>query len=552
MTTRPNVKQDKSIDDILITNTSVWAGNIPTPQTGWLAINNGVIREIGHSSTKPPKAKQVINGKHKSVLPSFVDCHSHISAAALANISQNGSAWRNKEDALNAVRQLVTKDLLSEWIVFFYIDWDTWEPPSPPTTQELELASGGRNVLLVCESLHRGILSETGLSTTQVTQRTSRQFIEISQGIPNGIVWEESFSLSLLAALSAIIDNLGSESIINVMLTETQRHLAYGITDAHDPSITPALSNIMQRVNEQSPLRVSWSEVGCNGPITSADSSKPLTSFGHGPSSAKVFTDGAHRCAMCIDPATALSMATKMFFEALKGFSLEPLSRIFRDDTSFSKGKLYRQGALFTPSELTQRLQTLGNTHERLKIHALGNHAVDMACDCIVESGLTTKVCLEHATFIEDKNLEKLAKHKIQVSLQPGFIPHYGDMMLKMHMGDKYRGLAARSMLDAGIELIMSSDNPCGPLDPLYNMRCAVERALPDKRVYLEQEAVTQQEAIHAYTIAGPKGMTGKAKQGIEVGAPADFIILSGHPFTHSTVVESTWINGEPVFQLDK
>jgi len=190
----------------------------------------------------------------------------------------------------------------------------------------------------------------------------------------------------------------------------------------------------------------------------------------------------------------------------------------------------------------------LNESHDRIKVHALGNAAVDMACDCIVESGITTKVCLEHATIIDRSNLEKLSKHDIQVSLQSGFLSHYGDFLLQMKMTDNYRGMAARSMLDAGVDLILSSDSPCGPLDTLHNLRCAVDRKLPDNRVYLEDEAITPKEAIYAYTIAGTKGITGREKQGIEVGAPADFVILSGDPFVETTEVESTWIGGDKVY----
>ena len=95
----------------------------------------------------------------------------------------------------------------------------------------------------------------------------------------------------------------------------------------------------------------------------------------------------------------------------------------------------------------------------------------------------------------------------------------------------------------------MSSDYPCGPLDPLQNMRCAVERKIKGDRVYLEKESVCHEEAVHAYTIAGSKGITGVSKSGIETDKPADFIILSGDPFIHSTTVESTWINGDIVYQ---
>ncbi len=539
------------VNDVVVVDATVWSGQHPAPHEGWFAVRRGVISAVGTGDTKPPVARQTVDAHQRHVLPSFVDCHSHISAAALTNITRSGSHWRSKQDALRELRQLAATDSTAEWLVYFFAGWDTWRSPQPPTARELEVASGGRNVFLVCESLHRGILSESGLRTCSLTQRAHTRFMDSTRGVPNGIVWEELFSKCLVTVFDSIIRDLGPEGLRKVILAEAQRHLAYGITDAHDPSATRSMSQALQRVNGETALRISWSAVGENGPISSADAASTLDDYGDGPTSAKIFTDGAHRCAMCIDIGTALTMTINIFAEALGRFSRAPLRRLFEGDMVLSKGSFYRQGAIFSQQQLQQRVDTLGAHNERLKIHALGNHAVDMACDCIVEAGLTSRVCLEHATLVDDQNIEKLAKHQIMVSMQPGFIPHYGGQFKQMHLGRKYRGLAARSMLDAGVDLLMSSDNPCGPLDPLYNMRCAVERSLPDGSVYLERESVTPEEAVHAYTCAGTKGITGHAKRGIEAGAPADFVILSGDPFVHSTVVESTWMDGEPVFQRE-
>ncbi|HEX5837239.1 MAG TPA: hypothetical protein VFY26_05360, partial [Anaerolineales bacterium] len=58
-----------------------------------------------------------------------------------------------------------------------------------------------------------------------------------------------------------------------------------------------------------------------------------------------------------------------------------------------------------------------------------------------------------------------------------------------------------------------------------------------------------QEEAVYAYTVAGPKGITGAPKSGIEIDKVADFLVLSGNPFDHSSTVESTWIGGVKVYE---
>lgn len=51
------------------------------------------------------------------------------------------------------------------------------------------------------------------------------------------------------------------------------------------------------------------------------------------------------------------------------------------------------------------------------------------------------------------------------------------------------------------------------------------------------------------FSAIGAEGITGISKSGIEIDQVADFVMLSGDPFMYSTTVESTWINGERVYQ---
>lgn len=537
-----------STTDLVLTNVIVWEGARPRPRKGWVAVTNGKFSAIGAEDDQPPTAKQVVDGHGQTLMPSFVDCHSHVSAGAIASICRNGSDFTSKEDVLKAVQSAAQQDQ-SGWLVFFYVEWNGWEVPVPPTAGELEEASGGRNVFLVCESLHRGILSESGLAALGVSKFAGSQFVETRQGALTGVVWEEVFSVCMKHVFDALILSMSEGELATILRAEANRHLAYGITDVHDPGVTADMSKYMVALNEETPLRLSWSEVGVMGPVSSAGDGRALEDFGNGPSSAKVFTDGAHRCAMCVDATQALIMTLGTIGDAIKDLNPYPLRQLLEEKFTFKKGKFYREGALFEPHELTGKLAQLSDSHERIKIHALGNHAVDMACDCVVESGITTRVCIEHATVLDDANIEKLARYGLQVSAQPGFLPHFGSQFASMRLNRRYRGLPLRSLLDADVHLIMSSDYPCGPLDPLHNMRCAVERRINDGQVYLERESISHEDAVYAYTIAGSQGVTGISKSGIEVDKPADFIVLSGDPFIHSTRVNSTWIEGKMVYQ---
>lgn len=534
--------------DLVIENVIVWAGNRPKPEPGWLAIKAGRFSAVGDRDTQPPQGLERIDGNGKTILPSFVDCHTHITAGAIASVCRNGWSLKSKEELLAAVEAAAKEDA-NGWLIFFHVGWHCPEIPVPPTAQELEDASGGRKVFIVCESLHRGILSESGLQACNVSQHMGTEFVETKRGVMNGMVWEHVFSACMTQVLNEFISTLTKGDLKAIVQAEINRHLACGITDAHDPGVTFDLCPLMVDLNQETALRLSWSEIGAHGTVSSAGDGQPLDNFGDGPSSAKVFTDGAHRCAVCVDATQAMIMTVGAIADAFQTRSHHPIANMLREDFAIKGGKFHRVGALFEAEQLTEKLSALAETHERIKIHALGNHAVEMACDCIVESGITTRVCIEHATILDSHNFEKLAKLGVQVSAQPGFLPVYGPLFANMRLSGRYRGLPLRSLLDHDVNLILSSDYPCGPLDPLHNMRCAVERKIENGQVYCENEAIWEEEAVYGYTIAGGMGITGEKKAGVVAGALADFVVLSGNPFNANTVVESTWVEGKTVYQ---
>ena len=103
------------MNDLVIANVMVWAGVQPKPIRGWVAVANGKFNAIGGQNVEPPAAKQHIDGMGKTILPSFVDCHSHVSAGALASICRNGSVFTSKDDALKAV-EIAAKADDSSWL----------------------------------------------------------------------------------------------------------------------------------------------------------------------------------------------------------------------------------------------------------------------------------------------------------------------------------------------------------------------------------------------------------------------------------------------------
>ena len=113
-------------------------------------------------------------------------------------------------------------------------------------------------------------------------------------------------------------------------------------------------------------------------------------------------------------------------------------------------------------------------------------------------------------------------------------------------------------MIDEGVQLAMSSDFPCGPLQPLYGIHSLVSRKT---RGHLEpvasEESISVAEALRLYTTAGARAMHRDDEVGpLEVGKRADMVVLSHDPAAvdpgqiREIVVEQTYVDGERVYDL--
>src|SRR5262245_29997312 len=139
--------------------------------------------------------------------------------------------------------------------------------------------------------------------------------------------------------------------------------------------------------------------------------------------------------------------------------------------------------------------------------------------------------------------IDRVAATGATVSYQPGFIPRYGQMLTGMRVDRYATMLGGRRLLQAGVPLVLSSDYPSGPLDPLANLRAAVDRRFPGGELQPDQ-ALTRQEAVRAATVTAAASLGTPGPGGLQPGQPADLAICNGDPFTPATRITQTWVAG--------
>lgn len=146
----------------------------------------------------------------------------------------------------------------------------------------------------------------------------------------------------------------------------------------------------------------------------------------------------------------------------------------------------------------------------------------------------------------------------------------FGFRLVLQHVSEAWK--VAREIAEAGVpSSIIVIDAPGGKLEAteisMENGKALEEAGalvgfhtddwITDSRLFLRSAALavragmSRDAALYAMTMAGARMMDLEDRIGsLEPGKDADFIVLSGDPFSVATRVEQTWVDGKKVFDL--
>jgi len=200
--------------------------------------------------------------------------------------------------------------------------------------------------------------------------------------------------------------------------------------------------------------------------------------------------------------------------------------------------------------DLTTRVRTAHAVGRGVAAHCLTREALVLLLAALDDAGAHPDDRIEHAALVPQELVPELARRRLRVVTQPGFLADRGDEYLR-HVPatdhpDLYR---ARSLLNAGIPLALSSDAPYGPLDPWAVIAAAVHRRTPDTQVAGPAERLAPADALNAY-LAPPDNPGGPPRR-VQQARAADLVLLAEPLATvlaapSADTVRIAWIAGKP------
>lgn len=536
----------------LFRNGTLWAGERPAPRPGWLLVRGDRIEACGGASEPEPGAEASVDLGGAHLLPGFCDAHSHLSVGAWLPAVGDGRELGSPERAIAAVRSAASAKPPGAWIVFGRVDLDHWPGGRVASARELAEASGGRPVLLADLTLHRGLVSEEGLRLAEIGRGMHDPRGDVVRGRfgePTGLVWERAFGRVIYTALRSLATEAGEAGASGLLDREADQHLRLGITRVHEPGVGPDVHERLVALAARTPLRLSWSAGASAGFLEPPDdpAALPPGPYGEAPPSVKLFLDGAQRCALCLSPSAVLASLGGALRAALAARDVRPLAMLGAQRTRIDGLHVHMAWERFDERELRTRVGAIVDAGFVPRLHAIGNYAVAQAAR-VLAAVRPAHATIEHVLLAGAEEIDLLARAGAAVSIQPGFVPTHGPAMRALGLDAALRAVPLRSLLDAGVALAISSDHPCGPVDPLHNLRDAVTRGMPGGEALAPREAITRSEAVRAATAGGAAAIGFTGEGALVPGALADLAVCSGDPFAEGSRIASTWVGGRRVF----
>jgi predicted amidohydrolase YtcJ len=131
-------------------------------------------------------------------------------------------------------------------------------------------------------------------------------------------------------------------------------------------------------------------------------------------------------------------------------------------------------------------------------VHAIGDAAVASALDAFETTASPGSI--EHAQLVAPGDIPRMSRLGVRASVQPAHLLDDRDVAQQCWPDRADRCFPLRSMIGAGVRLVMGSDAPVAALDPWLAMAAAVHRSGDGREPWNPGQSLTVAEALAAST----------------------------------------------------
>jgi len=530
---------ERTEPELILYNGSFWTVNPRQPRAQAVAISGGGrFLAIGSSdeivALAAGNAKKIDLGG-KTVLPGFIDAHSHPAEAGLSHLRMVDCDLRSIADILKALRERAAKTPAGEWVLGFKYDDTKTAEGRPLTVQDLDSAVPDHPVYVEHRGGHTAWTNSLALKLAKIDDTTpdppgGKFDHDPVTGHLTGHVREKGKDAvaNVVPWVPTRDDHREGVKLIAKMMTRT------GITSVTDAAGAPDDLSAYQDARDAGDLTM---RVYCH--IVQASMNQMLAAgveTGLGDEWVKVG-------------------AQKMFCD---GSISERTARLSQPYV----GRPDDFGILVTPEdELYKQARKAHEAGWQLATHANGDVAIDITLRVYERlqkemPRRDARYRLEHCTVINDSLVQRIKALGAIPTPFSTYAYYHGEKMKEYGPERVNHMFALRSFIDAGIRPTQASDYPPGPFEPMMAVQSEVTRTDARGNVWGPLQKITLEEAIRVGTINGAYASYEENLKGsIEPGKLADLVVLGRDVFKEDPYniinipVERTMVGGKWVWE---
>lgn len=461
---------------------------------------------------------EIVDLKGKTLMPSFIDAHSHMVrfAQSLTTVDLTGST--NILDIAQKITNYIEVNKLKPdaWVVGFGYDNNLLPNKKNPDRDDLDKISTTHPIFITHASGHVGAMNSKALEEFGVNENTP----DIAGGVierypnsrkPTGYMEEVAF----MHYAQSIKFSFTDEDLMNFINQAEDVYLGYGITTAQDALISTAEFPLINNMITNNRFRIdvigfidlknSYSLAKTNiNMIGNYNNRFKIGGY-------KIFLDGSPQA-----------------------------KTAWLEQPYVSGPARYRGYGIYSNSDVEKFVETALDDKMQLQAHCNGDAAADQYINAfsnvMIKRNTTNnyRAVLVHSQIIREEQYTSMSNLNIIPSIFVAHVYYWGDVHLaNLGMERASQISASKTALNNNLGFTYHQDTPVIKPNMLETIWCAVNRITRDGVLLGENQKVNPYEALKAITInAAYQNKEEDIKGTIEEGKLADLVILSDNPIT--------------------
>jgi hypothetical protein len=482
--------------------------------------------------TRPATRRIDLGGK--TVVPGFIDAHTHPAEAGLLHLQRVDCDLRSIAAIQQAIRERAARTRPGDWVLGFKYDDTKTDERRFLTRDDLDAATSAHPVLISHRGGHSFYVSSAALARAGVDERTpdppGGKFERDAAGRLTGRILENAVAPfdKVVPDDATPADRRAGVKLISQMLAKA------GVTSAHDAYGSPA---ILQSYRDALAAGELATRIYC-------------------------LIGSSHIEAMIAEGVRTGQGDEWVRLGAMKATCDGSISERTARLSQPYVGRPQDFGILVADfDELYPIARKAHAAGWQIGIHANGDVAIDLVLRIYerLQRELPRpdpRFRIEHCTIINDELLRRMRALGVIATPFSTYVYFHGEKMREYGAARLDSMFAVRSFLDAGIRVTQASDYPPGPFEPMMALQSSVTRTDLRGTVWGPRQRITVEEAIRVGTLHGAyASFEEHAKGSIEAGKLADLVVLGRDPFredpkTLVTIpIERTMVGGRWVYE---